>query len=72
MIYIYIFYIQKLSASKKLRFALGGWKKTYSPDEVVKKPSPFAIPVFCYRFFFFLIVLQEIVITVANIIDLVL
>ena len=32
MIYIYIFYIYKLSASKKLRFALDGWKKTHSPD----------------------------------------
>ena len=41
--------------------------------EVVKKtPRTFAWPFFCYRFFFFLIVLQGIVITVANIIDLVL
>ena len=37
-----------------------------------KTPRTFAWPFFCYRFFFFLIVLQGIVITVTNIIDLVL
>ena len=37
-----------------------------------KTPRTFAWPFFCYRFFFFLIVLQGIVITVTKIIDLVL
>ena len=37
-----------------------------------KTPRTFAWPFFCYRFFFFLIVLQGIVITVTHIMDLVL
>ena len=39
---------------------------------VKKTPRTFAWPFFCYRFFFFLIVLQGIVITVTNIKDFVL
>ena len=48
---------------KNISFSTWGGKKT---------PRTFAWPFFCYRFFFFLIVLQGIVITVTNIIDFVL